>query len=285
MQTRRTRASVFTLIELLVVIAIIAILAAMLMPALAAARNRAKTAQCVGNLKQCGNAFNIWVLDRRGQEYPINAKKNGSLGFQRFHSTGQRDDYMKYLGGSQKVLYCPWQPEKQAQGGYTYDSGTMGYFYAANWNYVYRPIRPDLTAEMRPAGYYTAGSGDTGGVMKSNNANDYNNVKAHSSSEGNKRPYKHPTESSNVGFIKYGNGFHVLMGDVTEKSGGNWFGGGTTTKDHVMRRTNHLVGTTRIGGNVYHVGGHVEWVMASDQRRRYHNGINVQANVGAEYHF
>ncbi len=100
------RRSAFTLIELLVVIAIIAILAAMLLPALASAKQRAWTIACNSNLHQISLGMTMYA-DDNGGFYP---KSGSTIGWNPTTSVGATNGWMQQIFsyvGNTNVYHCP----------------------------------------------------------------------------------------------------------------------------------------------------------------------------------
>ena len=97
----RKKKNGFTLIELLVVIAIIAILAAMLLPALSKAREKARQASCMSNLKQIGLAETMYADDSNG--WIVVSYWDGGSTEIRWHDPLRNRGYIK----NPDILLCP----------------------------------------------------------------------------------------------------------------------------------------------------------------------------------
>jgi len=107
MMFSQKRGKGFTLIELLVVIAIIALLAAILFPVFAKAREKARQATCVSNLKQIGIATAMYIQDYDEKFFPVNLASPNNwcmflapyIGFQKIIGLGWNK--------STKLYECP----------------------------------------------------------------------------------------------------------------------------------------------------------------------------------
>ena len=122
MTCSKSRSAAFTLVELLVVIAIVAVLTALLLPALASARERGKGTACLSNLNQLGLAIRAYADDYAGDMpfgpkappfispldlYPSTGAPTSLISIGTGEAAGLGLLLESYLAAEPKVLFCP----------------------------------------------------------------------------------------------------------------------------------------------------------------------------------
>jgi prepilin-type N-terminal cleavage/methylation domain-containing protein/prepilin-type processing-associated H-X9-DG protein len=159
----------FTLIELLVVIAIIAILAAILFPVFAQAREKARQASCISNLKQIGLGITQYIQDY-DETYPPRILNPAGSPY------GWADAIQPYIKSTQ-LFQCPSEARRPGAdpnaGGYT------DYWYNASLGNPTGFVRlslasleaPSLTVMNGDGGYSGTGRDDTTARYHSNGCN------------------------------------------------------------------------------------------------------------------
>lgn len=131
----------FTLIELLVVIAIIGILAAILLPALARARESARRSSCANNLKQWGLVFKMYSNESKGGKFPpLQTIRMRDYSLQIAAGPDVLSVYPEYLTDP-AIAICPSDATETVD----YFKFDPGHARAGEWCLDYRPERIDAS--------------------------------------------------------------------------------------------------------------------------------------------
>jgi prepilin-type N-terminal cleavage/methylation domain-containing protein len=261
-KTMKTKDAGFTLIELLVVIAIIAILAALLLPALSAAKEKAKRTSCMSNMRQLGIGMMVYAGENT-DSYP-EAPDPHTTGYVPYSATAGSDLWdlpnsiawtiVKYAGGKRELMFCPSSFASRDPNNPT----LLNYF----WNFNSQDtVNYSTEGEYKSVGYWW--------MIKRNDAANPNKPNI---SPNPNRPRMLIAKTTTVATNNLSSVETEIVADITISSGNGsksdqFVNVPSTAPASILPngyRSSHLNGNWPTGANILFQDNHLEWRLFQD---------------------